>query len=260
MFVVVSATVSVDRAAEAGPIYIIIPSIAGEDPIPGYPGAISVNPLEISHDSFSITKMIDKATPKIQMALVGGTPLGTVAALFYNTSPSGPPDAVLPFANVLASSQTIGLGTTETDTFAATTPDSIYLSVSGIVGGSSTPGFTGLMKIDSLELSGNTFSVNRVTDSATPQIVSAVALGSHHSASLLFYNSSPAGPPDAEIDFQDVIASAFTPISSGDTPTERDTFNFARLSQPTPEPQSVLLAAVGMALVALRYFRRRRGR
>jgi type VI protein secretion system component Hcp len=238
-------------------IYLNIPSIAGEDPTPGYPGAIAVNPLDVTPDNFSIKKTVDKATPKIQAAVIGGTPLHTVSVLFYNAAPpSGPPDAVLPFANVLASSQAIGPGLTETDGFAATSPDSIYLAVSGITGESSTPGHPNLMRVDSLEMSGNTLTVGRATDSATPQIVSAVALGTHHMASLLFYNSAPSGPPDAELDFQDVIASSYAPISSGDLPRELDGFNFRSISQPTPEPGTAALALIGTASFIVRCARR----
>jgi type VI protein secretion system component Hcp len=245
------------QCVKGAAIYLNIPSIAGEDPTPGYPGAIAVNPLDVTPHDFSIKKTVDKATPKIQAAVVGGTPLGTVSALFYNSPPSGPPDAILPFENVLASSQAFGPGLTETDGFAAMTPDSIYLAVSGITGESSTPGHPGLMRIDSLEMSGNTFTVGRPTDSATPQIASAVVLGTHHTASLLFYNSAPSGPPDSELDFQDVIASSYTPVSSGDLPRELDGFNFSSISQPTPEPGTIALALIGTASFLVRCARRR---
>ena len=244
---------------EGATIYLNIPSIAGENPTPGYPGAILVNPLEVTPDSFSIEKMIDKATPTIHSAVIAGTPLHTVSALIYNAAPSGPPDAILPFADVLASSQVIGPGLTETDGFAATTPDSMYLEVSGITGEFSTPGYSGLMKIDSLEMSGNTFTVGRKTDSATPQIQSAVILGTHHTASLLFYNSVPSGPPDAELDFQDVIASSFTPNgSSGDMLQELDGFNFVSISQPTPEPGTFVLALAGAVAIGAKCVSHRR--
>src|SRR5437868_2911543 len=113
--VVSGAVLGMGSRGEGASIYLNIPSIAGEDPTPGYPGAMAVNPLEITIHNFSITKTIDKATPKIQSAVVSGTPLGTVSALFYNASPSGPPDAILPFDNVLASSQALGPGLAETD-------------------------------------------------------------------------------------------------------------------------------------------------
>jgi type VI protein secretion system component Hcp len=255
--VVSGASLGAGPWVEGASIYLNIPSIAGENPTPGYPGAIAVNPLDVTPDNFSIQKMIDKATPKILLAVAGGTPLHTVSVLFYNSAPSGPPDAILPFDNVFASSQSLG-GLIETDGFAATTPDSMYLEVSGITGAFSTPGYTGLLKIDSLDMSGNTFTVGRATDSATPQIMSAVILGTHHTASLLFYNSPPSGPPDAELDFQDVIASSFTPNgSSGDTLKELDGFNFSSISQPTPEPGTVVLALIGAALCGVQCARPR---
>jgi type VI protein secretion system component Hcp len=257
--VVSGAVLGAGPWVEGASIYLSIPSIAGENPTPGYPGAILVNPLDVTPDSFSIQKTIDKATPKILAAVAGGTPLHTVSALFYNAPPSGPPDAILPFVNVFASSQVIGPGLTETDGFAATTPDSMYLEVSGITDAFSTPGYSGLMKIDSLDMSGNTFTVGRKTDSATPQIQSAVILGTHHTASLLFYNTTPSGPPDVELDFQDVIASSFTPNgSSGDMLQELDGFNFVSISQPSPEPGSFVLALLGAAALVVQCFRRRR--
>src|SRR5262245_57734363 len=243
LFVAVSAAA---RLAPAASIYLNIPSIAGENPTPGYPGAIAISSLDVTPHNFTIQKTIDSATPKIQTAVVGGTALHTISALFYSTSPSGPPDAVLPFDSVFASSQLLNFPT-ETDSFAATTPDSIYLRVSGITGEFTTPGYTGLMKIDSLHMSCSTLSVGRPTDSASPQIQSAVVLGSIHTASLLFYNSTPSGPPDAELDFQNVIASSFTLDNSGNIPRELDSFNFASISQPTPEPATVVLALLAAA-------------
>ena len=240
--------------AQAASIYFSIPGITGENPTPGYPGAMLVSSLDIVPDGFSFTKPVDKATPQINTAVVKGTPLGTVDALFYNGTPSAAPDAILPFAKVLASSQVISVSLTETDTFVATTPDSMYLEVSGITGEASTPGFTGLMKLDSLDLSGDTLTVSRPSDKATPEIQLAVVLGTTHTAKLLFYNSTPTGPPDAEIDFQDVLASSYSPLSGGDVPSEQDSFVFGSLSQPspatgaTPEPATAVLALIGAAL------------
>jgi type VI protein secretion system component Hcp len=248
----------------AAGIYLSIPGISGENPTPGYPGAMAVTQLNVVPDGFAIVKAIDKATPQIGTAVVKGTPLGTASVLFYNAAPSGAPDAILPFADVLASSQNISVSLTETDTFAAMTPASIYLQVSGITGEASTPGFTGLMKLDSFEMSGNTFTVGRVTDKATPQIQTAVVLGTVHTAKLLFYNTTPTGPPDVELDFADVLATSFTPNSSGPFPTEVDGFAFSTLSEPTggstgvtPEPGSAGLALLCMVFLAAGALRRR---
>jgi type VI protein secretion system component Hcp len=263
LVLVLGAVLAAAAPAGAAAIYLSIPGIAGENPTPGYPGAMAVSQVTVAPDSFSVVKAIDKASPQIANAVLKGTPLGTASVLFYNAAPSGPPDAILPFADVLASSHTISLSLTETDVFAATTPASIYLEVSGITGEASTPGFTGLMKLDSLDLSGNTFTVDRVTDKATPQIQSAVLLGTAHTAKLLFYNGTPSGPPNVELDFSNVIATSFAPDSSGDVPTEVDAFAFSTLSEPTggtsgtPEPGSMVLAAMGAALLARRS---RRGR
>jgi LPXTG-motif cell wall-anchored protein len=250
--------------AQGASIYFSIPGITGENPTPGYPGAMLVNSLDIVSDGFSFMKAVDKATPQINTAVIKGTPLGTVNALFYNSAPSGAPDAILPFANVLASSQSISVSLVETDKFVATTPASMFLEVSGITGEASTPGYTGLMQLDSLELSGNTLTVTRPTDKATPQIQTAVALGTLHSAKLLFYNSTPTGPPDAEIDFSEVLASSYSPLSSGTLPEEVDSFVFSSLSEPTPttgatpEPATALLALAGVGLGGAGLVRRRK--
>jgi hypothetical protein len=255
--VVGGAVLDAGPKVEGASIYLNIPGIAGENPTPGYPEAVAVNSLFVTPDSFSIQKNLDSATNQIQAAVVGGTPLHSVSALFYNAPPSGSPDAGLPFDNDLASSQTISLSLIETDDFAATTPDSMYLEVSGITGASSTPGYTGLMAINSLEISGNTFIVGRETDSTTPQLKSAVVLATTHTASLLFYNSVPSRPPDAELDFQDVIASSVTTNgSSGDILQELDGFNFGNISQPTPEPGTLVLALIGVSAFGINSVRR----
>lgn len=53
------------------------------------------------------------------------------------------------------------------------------------------------------------FSIVKSVDSASPQIVNAVASGAlFPSGSALLYNSNPAGPPNATLGFQNVIASS----------------------------------------------------
>jgi hypothetical protein len=94
----------VPSPAQASIIYLNIPSIAGEDPVPGHPGTMAVQSLTITPDAFSVVKRVDKASPAIFNAVVTGTPLGTASVFLYNSTPSGPADATLSFPNVLASS------------------------------------------------------------------------------------------------------------------------------------------------------------
>jgi type VI protein secretion system component Hcp len=237
--------------AQAGPIYLSIPSITGEDPVPGYPGAMAIQGLTVTPNGFSIVKSVDKASPQIVQAVQEGSPLGTATALFYNQAPSGPPVAKLAFAMVLASSyQLMGGGPPllEKDGFASTTPFSIYLEVPGIAAESSTPGHPGAMAIQSFSLSGNGFSVVKAVDKASPQIVQAVAEGtSFADASVLFYDSTPTGPPDATLFFSNVLASGYQLQGSGDPPLENDSFRFRELvGQSTPEPSSLVLTASGV--------------
>jgi type VI protein secretion system component Hcp len=99
------------------------------------------------------------------------------------------------------------------------------LYVPGITGEESPPGFTGAMSAQSVTVGAGTFSAIRRVDSASPQIVSAVAAGTHLGTSrVLLYNTSPpAGAPDASIALANTLATAYTPLV-GTPPTEQDSF------------------------------------
>src|SRR5207253_4806744 len=72
---------SSDLPAPASLIYLHTPTITGEDPTPGYPGAMNLRSLTINRDAFSIVKRVDSASPQLTAAVVGGTTLATTRAL-----------------------------------------------------------------------------------------------------------------------------------------------------------------------------------
>jgi len=229
-------------------MYISIPSITGKDPTPGYPGAMNVRSLTIAPDGFTMIKDVDTASAQITAAIVGGTPLHTATALLYNSTPSGSPDATLALQNIFGSSYTFLGGTPELeqDQFNSTSPAYLYLDVPGITGVSSTPGYPAVMRIQSFTLNANDFSVVKEVDSASPQIASAIVGATlFPTFNLLLYNSTPTGPPDAILSFRDVLASSYTSLSGGgDIRMEQDDFDFASISQPTPEPDGSLLTII----------------
>jgi type VI protein secretion system component Hcp len=256
----------VPSPAQAAFIYLNIPSIAGEDPVPGHPGTMAVQSLTITPDQFSVVKRVDRASPAIVTAVAAGTPLGTASLFLYNATPSGPADATLSFPNVLASSyQLLGGGVVplEIDGFSSTTPAFVYLEVPGIMGESSVPGHPNVMPIQSFSLADNEFSVVKAVDKASPAIFEAVQLGTQFStASLLFYDSTPTGPPDATLTFEHVVASSYQLQGGVGIPQEQDGFQFESILSPSatasPEPASLTLLFLGLAGMAGYGWRRRK--
>jgi type VI protein secretion system component Hcp len=226
----------------AASLYLYVPSITGENPTPGYPGAMAVQSLTVTPNGFSVVKNVDKASPTIFSDVTTAELLHTTNVLLYNSPPSGPPNATLAFQNVIASSYLVlGGGITEQDGFNATTPASMYLELPGVTGESTTPGHPGVMQIDSFFLTGNDFSIIKSVDNASPAIESLILTGTPFStASVLFYNSPPSGQPDAILIFQNVLGSSHQQSSGGDLSIETDTFNFINV---VPEPPSTALLA-----------------
>ncbi len=237
----------------AAAIYLNIPSITGENPTPGYPGVMVVTSLKVTPGGFSIVKRVDSASPGIQAAVTGGTPLSTCSVLLYNNPPSGAPDATLAFPNTFGSSFQL-LGTTpatEQDGFTSTAPVLMFLQLPGITGESSTPGHSGVMQIDSFTLGANNFSVVKHVDQASPAIQLAVSNATPFaSASILLYdNNVPGSQPDATLTFHNVLASSYQFLGGGGVPSEEDAFRYATV---TPEPSTILAFGLGCVCVSRR--------
>jgi len=258
--------------AQAGSIYLNIPSIPGVDPAPGYPDAISVQSFTLSSikpAGFSIIRDVDKTSPELLNAVAKGTPIPTVSALIYNTPHFEHPVPVLSlsFTNVLASSYTLlGGGQLPREkvdfTFPLSDKKKFYADVPGITGTSFLPGFPNVMEIQSFSLTNNTFTVIKGLDSASAQIAKDAAAGTVFStASFLIYNSSPTGPPDATLVFQNLVISGNDILDTGGVPQEQVTFSFEDFAPAaTPEPSSLALLSIGavaMVAGALRRGRRR---
>jgi hypothetical protein len=243
-------------AAFAAETYISIPSIPGEDPTPGYPGAISVSSLEITEQTLTISKDLDSASLPISVAAAQGTPLGTIRALLYNAAPASAPDAKLDFFNPFVSSYSINVD--EEVSFAAENPLELYLEVPGIPGESSTPGHPNIMNISLFSLAGD-FTIEKLLDGASNDLALASAQGTIFPiARLLLYDSVPAGAaPDAVIEFHDVLVSSYTLLVGPGQPLEQVSFAFGSLSQPVPEPATIALFAVAGAIATCALRRRK---
>jgi type VI protein secretion system component Hcp len=242
-------------SADASSVYINIPGITGETPTPGFPGALAAQSITISSSGFSVVRPVDVASPELVNAVALGTPFpGAASVLFYDTTPSGAPDATLAFQNVIASGyQLLGGNPLERDSFSSTTHYSMFLELPGITGEGGAPGPAGSMALQSFTLDGQHFSVDRPLDTATPEIELAVAHGTVFStASVLFFDPSNSTSPVATLVFQDVLASSIL-ISGINVPQETDGFGYRSLTaqqgpaQGVPEPSSVTLLGVGAA-------------
>lgn len=54
--------------AQAALAYLSVPSISGENPTPGYPGAMAVQSVTVIPHGFSVVKNVDAASPGISGA------------------------------------------------------------------------------------------------------------------------------------------------------------------------------------------------
>ena len=233
VLVVVVANVFRPSPAHAATVFLDIPGITGESSVPGHPAAIEVQSITFFSNGFSIVKPVDKASPQIFAAVSLGTAFMNASALFYNATPAGPPDATYFFQQVITTSVHLDTGIIPTETVSfvfAPVPISMFLELPGITGEASTSGHPGVMELRSFAIDGQHFSVVRPVDKATPAILSAVAQGSFFSgASILFYDSTPAGAPSATLVFQQVLATSLR-LDNGIIPLETDGFVFTSLA------------------------------
>lgn len=247
--------------APAASIYLSLPGISGDDATPGFPDAIAVSSLTISPNQLTVVKRVDKASPQIVTDVALGTLLSDSNVLLYNAPPTSAPDATIAFPKMIADSYLVlgGSPPTEQVGFSSTTPESMYLDIPGITGASSTPGYPGVIAIQSLSLEGDEFSVTKQLDKTSPQFSTDLALGTLiPDATVLLYDSSPSGPPDATLLFQKVLVSADTITGAGDSPAEQVTFQYVSVTQPVPEPTVATMVVAGLGVLVLG--NRRRGR
>lgn len=227
----------------AASYYVHIPGINGEQSVPNFPNAMNVKSLTIAPLQFSIVKSIDVASPQLFQAVVQGTQL-SATALAYDGAPSPAPDGLIPFPSVFATSyQAQGLD--EGVGFSATNPGSLFLELPGIAGEQTTPGHPGVMKLNSVKLTANDFTIVKPIDSASPALFQAVAQGNiFPQARLLFYNSAnPGGPPQQIFNFSTILVSSYQAIGGNPVPLEQVTFSFAHI--PEPATASMLLVGAG---------------
>src|SRR5437763_4771196 len=98
-------------AASAGLIFLDLPGIDGGQSLPGFPGAIAVQSLEVMPGQLTIVKPVDSASPALFNAVATGTVFPSAFSLLYNSAPTGLPAATLALQNVLATSVTSNGGT-----------------------------------------------------------------------------------------------------------------------------------------------------
>lgn len=233
--------------ASAASYYVHIPGINGEQSVPGFVNAMNVKSLTIAPQSFSMVKAIDGASPQLFLAVAQGNPL-SATALAYDGAPSPAPDGLIPFPTVLASSyQALGNGIDEEVGFSATNPGSLYLELPGIVGEQTTPGHPGVMKLNSVKLTANDFTIVKPTDGASPALFQAVVQGNNFpQARVLFYDAAnPVGPPQQIFNFSTILVSSYQNIGGIPVPLEQVTFSFAHI----PEPASATILIMGVGLI-----------
>jgi type VI protein secretion system component Hcp len=174
----------------------------------------------------------------------------TIAFYKVPTTGTEPYEEIL-FHNLIVSSyQTTTIGTLpgERVAFQFQSPaDYLYLGLPGVDGSSSAPGRSGVVPIDSLTITDNTFSVHRVVDATSPALAAAFANGAlFDTSSLLVYtNLASETQPDFSIVFDHALISSIVPDASGELPAETISF-VATDSTVVPEPGTTALLALGV--------------
>jgi type VI protein secretion system component Hcp len=246
------------RALAADIDYLLqIDGIPGEANPPGFSDATQLHGFSISDGSLSITKGIDSSSPAIASAFGSATILHTATlGLYDDPNTATRPDATLALHDLLISSiqtTTVPPLPGEIVSFQFVSPSlSLYLELPGVTGTASPPGESSAIPIDSLSVSGNTFTIHKLVDSSSPTL--QTDFGSLHdftTASLLFYSSiATETKPDFSIVFQHALISSL--VTDGG---ERlgETITFQMTGSAVPEPGA--LAAVTAALLGLARFR-----
>jgi len=86
----------------------------------------------------------------------------------------------------------------------------MYLNIPSINGEDPTPGYPDAMAASRVTIEPNAFSIIKDLDSASPDLFLAVANGTPlGTAKMLFYNTAPAGSPDAALDFFNTFATSY---------------------------------------------------
>lgn len=88
-----------------------LPGINGENDLPGHTGTMLLESFSTDGASFTVIKPLDSASPAIQNAVATGTTFPSAQLLVYPVSaPSGPPDAIVRFESVFATSSQLEPG------------------------------------------------------------------------------------------------------------------------------------------------------
>src|SRR5579864_5154894 len=98
-FVAAGTLALLNSTANAATFFLNVPSITGEDPVPGYPGAMSLKSLTFSPKHYSVTKNVDSTSVTLAHDVVLGTNLHTTTVLVYKGAPTATPNEMLVFPN-----------------------------------------------------------------------------------------------------------------------------------------------------------------
>jgi len=252
----VACAVAARPASAAAVDYLLeIDGIKGETSKSGFVDSIQMRSFTVSNGSLSETQGSDSTAPALNNDLVSATLIPHAAiGLYDDPNTATHPDAQLSFHNVLISSiQLVTMGSLLSETVGlqfASPAHSLYLVLPGIPGESSPPGAPNAIAIDSLTVSGNSFSVHKAVDSTSPALQSAL-LGAHDfvTASLLLYSSiSTETKPDFSIVFSHALISSIAGNGASGQPTQTVSFDATGSAVPEPGPLALIALVVACLL------------
>jgi len=228
--------------------YVQFDGIMGKSSPPGFTDVTRVYSFTIGlNKTFSETQLIDSTSAQLAP---GSLFPNAAIALYKDPNTATEPDEKILFHDLIESgyqTTTVGPQPAESVSFQFTSPvDYLYLELPGAGGSSSAPGRSGLIPIDSLTITDNTFSVHKAVDATSPTLAAALASGLPFSTSslLIYTNIGTETQPDASIVFSHALVSSIVTDASGPTPGE--TISFVATASTVPEPAMTALVAVGV--------------
>ncbi len=227
--------------------YLKLEGVDGEKSPPGLPDATQIHSFSLGINTFAETQLYDTTSP----TLIGWSVFNHATVAFYQD----PNNATAPYEEILLNdllissiqTTTIGAFPGEKVTFQFVSPaDYLFLALPGVGGSSSPPGRPGVLPIDSLTITDNTFSVHRAVDATSPALAAAFATGAAFSTSSLLVYTDIASETQADLSivFDHALISSIVTDASGASPEE--TISFVATDSTVPEPGTTALLALGV--------------
>ena len=254
-----------DARASSVSSYLKLEGVPGEANPPGQNGAIAVDSIGLGSAALQITKHVDSSSASLAAAETAGTLFNDLTLSFYDDpNTAAAPDATLVLhTGLIQSIQSLTLGGQPAENVAldyASPNLAIFLVLPGVSGESSSPGFSGVIQLQSVVFSANGFTIEKAIDATSSTLQAKLLAGTPYTtAMLLFYTDlATETHPDFSLVYHNALETRFSDSGAEDRFVETVGFEGGgdtTVGHPLPEP--VGGCAVALGLLALARKRRR---